>query len=586
MKSLCVFLFMLFGLYPPLPAQTNYYIRVDGGTRYSAANPTGQCDGKTNAAYPGSGVNQHCAWNDVGYLAYDGSYATTPKYAIAGGDVVHVGPGKFRCGYRGPNPNDHDGMALAGNPYAACFPSLPAGTAANPTQIIGAGQGQTQIYGGYAAGAIFELHGGYYAISGLELTDHSQCTRVGIATCSSGYPLDDYASNGITTDTSVLGLTLTDMNIHGFTSRGIIGPIGGPVMVSNVRVAFNGSAGWDFDDGHGTQSVNGTVKAVGLVVEGNGCNEEYPIVHQAFPAASCFDQDHAGYGDGVGTPGTPLNFSCDQCTFRYNTQDGADLLHVTGSVISITNSTSYGNMGQQWKFGAMKSVDFENNTTVHNCKRLSAPMPGRIDTFPGLGLFCRAAGDGIAFLVMDGGSYTFRHNSYVGYGATSYDIGCNVQPCTQANIVYEDNINLGYPSPLDGQLPGVFYWPNDPTKPGGFAVASPILTADHNIYYRMRSTPTDGVSVDPQFVGEPVWTGQEASLDNFNFTLSPSSPAIAMGAGASISPISVTPPVVTPPVTSPPPVTQPPVTTPPPATHTVTMMITVDGKPVTLTGSY
>src|SRR5882757_9168699 len=52
------------------PTHTNYYVRSDGGTRFSTNVPTGQCNGKFNASYAstgGSGVNQNCAWNDVRY---------------------------------------------------------------------------------------------------------------------------------------------------------------------------------------------------------------------------------------------------------------------------------------------------------------------------------------------------------------------------------------------------------------------------------------------------------------------------------------------------------------------------------------
>ncbi len=57
----------------PLSA-TTWYVRPDGGTRYSANVAKGQCDGKGDAAYPGSGVNKHCAFKDVRYLWADGSY--------------------------------------------------------------------------------------------------------------------------------------------------------------------------------------------------------------------------------------------------------------------------------------------------------------------------------------------------------------------------------------------------------------------------------------------------------------------------------------------------------------------------------
>jgi len=48
-----------------LPARAaTWYIRPDGGTRYSSQQKSGQCDGQTDAAYPGEGKNQHCAFND------------------------------------------------------------------------------------------------------------------------------------------------------------------------------------------------------------------------------------------------------------------------------------------------------------------------------------------------------------------------------------------------------------------------------------------------------------------------------------------------------------------------------------------
>jgi hypothetical protein len=320
-------------------------------------------------------------------------------------------------------------------------------------------------------------------------------------------------------------VTLRDLDIHGLVSRGIIGPIGGDVTVERVRIAFNGMAGWDFDDGSGTKnSPNAAVKASYLTIEWNGCNEEYPIKHE-IPAFSCFDQDHGGYGDGIGTPDTPLNFSCDHCTIRYNTQDGFDLLHTSGSLISITNSSSYGNMGQQWKMGAMRQVLFRNNLTVHNCKRMSAPIKGAPDNYNRyLSLFCRAGGDGIAFNVTDGGSYILQNNSFVGYGSTSYDIECS-GGCSTATIVYQNNLNVGVKSPIDGRLPGVFYTSEVPH--GVFK------SVDHNIYYNMRTCPAGRMErcVDPKIANLPEWKG-EGSLDGVDFHLTSGSPA--RGAGAAI----------------------------------------------------
>ncbi|MBN9614232.1 MAG: hypothetical protein BGO25_05790 [Acidobacteriales bacterium 59-55] len=509
-----------------LPAHaTNWYIRADGGDLT-------QCSGQVDAAYSASIINKQCALNDYRLLAYPGKggYATAGKWIVQGGDTIYIGAGQFRVGYNGPNSTDHNGLSSAGNPFGSAMPAIPSGTAAQPTRIIGAGVALSQIYGGYGAGNVINLAGSSFVeISGLELTDHAQCTRVGggyvapVVGCSSSYPLDDYASNGITTNASTHDIKLSDLNIHGFTSRGIIGPIGGLVTVDHVRIAFNGGAGWDFDDGHGTKSTDDAlVTASYLTIEGSGCNEEYPIVHAGFPAASCFDQSSGGYGDAIGTPNTPLNVTCDHCIFRYNTQDGADLLHSFDSTIRITNSESYGNMGQQWKLGAMHLVDFEFNRTVHNCSRMSAPIAGNSTFNKYLSNFCRAAGDGFGIGTKDGGTYIYRNNSFAGYGATTYDINCSG---SEANIVFQNNLHIGYKSPADGQYPGVFYYgPNCP--------ANPFKARDHNIYYRMRTLP-EGSGDDPHIAVEPVWT-DETSLDAIDFHLTTAS-TNALGQGVADS---------------------------------------------------
>lgn len=506
-------------------AQTNYYVRTDGGTRRSVHKPSGQCDGTANVAYSAAVKNHKCAWGKLSYVAFDGSYLYNAFWGIKGGDIVHIGPGAFPVGLNSPDQSKYDGTSAAGNPFAAALPDVPGGTADHPTTFIGAGVDKTQVYGTYAAGAIFGINSPYVTIQDMELTDHEQCARGGSSgvNCSTNTTLSNFAANGIVTNTKAHDVTLKNLNIHGFTSDGIRGAIGGLFTVDHVRIGFNGGAGWDFDDGAGTQSINNaTVNASYLTIEGNGCNEEYPIVHPGFPALNCSGQDNAGYGDGVGTPGTPLNFTCDHCLFRYNTQDGLDLLHVSGSTIKVTNSTSYGNMGQQWKLGAMKSVLFENNTWVHNCTRMRAPIAGNSTYFksPGFGPFCRAGGDGFGLLVMDGGSYVIRNNSYAGYGSTTYDIECATFPaksCTEANIVFENNLHVGYKNTGDGKLPGVFYTDQTQGMP-----ANPFAKIDHNIFFNMRTCPSGGVCTDPHIAGEPVWKN-ESSLDGIDFHLTTAS---------------------------------------------------------------
>jgi hypothetical protein len=73
---------------------TTWYIRTDGGTRYSANVTTGQCDGKADSAYPGTGTNQHCAFNDFRYLWDDNSGAVgSGAWVIAGGDTLTAASG-------------------------------------------------------------------------------------------------------------------------------------------------------------------------------------------------------------------------------------------------------------------------------------------------------------------------------------------------------------------------------------------------------------------------------------------------------------------------------------------------------------
>ena len=498
---------------------SSWFVRQDGGDRK-------QCTGRADAPYRGRGSKQACALKNPYYL-FTSDDPGDNHWIIAGGDTVIIRGGPYRMGYKGPNPNDGWG-SCSGDPYKCYMPSVPSGTAEHPTRLLGENYAncdkKTQLFGGYALNAIIVLSGSKHVdVECLELTDHSQCTRAGAGYpasegCSSSFPLSDYASVGIATDAKSADITLRNLDIHGLVSRGILGPIGGVFTVDHVRLAFNGMGGWDFDDGNGTRSsLDAAVRASMLTVEWNGCNEEYPIIHSK-PAFSCFDQDSGGYGDGIGTPDTPLNFTCDRCVFRYNTQDGFDLLHTSGSLISIRNSTSYGNMGQQWKMGAMKGVVFQNNVTVNNCSRMSAPIAGAPEGYHRyLSLFCRAAGDGIAFRITDSGTYLFQNNSFAGYGTTSYDISCWIS-CKKATITYQNNLNIGYKSPANGEPAAIFYLADIP--------GNPFITQDHNIYYHMRTCPSGATQhcVDPKIAKMPVWNG-EASLDDIDFHLTASSPA-------------------------------------------------------------
>jgi hypothetical protein len=521
-----------------LPAAgTTWFVRPDGGTRYSSKAPKGQCDGAADKAYPGHGTNQHCAFNDVRYLWTDGTYTTTatqasfPSYGWIGngGDTYIIRGGPWRVGQNGPNAKD--GFGLAGNPYDAGAPAPLSGTPEHHTRILGenyancSASNKTQLFGGYGVGAVLNLSAAYVDVQCLDLTRHSDCIRMGVpadpSNCRTGFPLDDYATNGIVTDTHTHDVLLQDLWIHGFTSRGIIGPIGGLVTARRVIIAYNGGAGWDFDDGKSTPMIHAVLNLDHVTVEWNGCNQMYP----GTGAVSCYGQSSGGYGDGVGTPDhTCITAHVDHSIFRYNTQDGFDFLHNDSGncSLSIENSTAYGNNGAQFKWGSHdQPVIFNNNTVVGNCRRLSAPMDHQPTSYNrNLGDFCRAE-DAIAFDMKNGATVTFTNNSIVSYSPTTIDIGCDGSNCSSATLIFRNNIVLGYDNRTtykDGGQPG---------GPGGFYFAHPIghILRSDNIFFGLRNLKcvTSEKCTDPHFVREPRFS-REQDLDHFDFRLSSRSP--------------------------------------------------------------
>jgi hypothetical protein len=556
------FLLAVFAL--PLSA-TTWFVRADGGTRYSARVPTGKCDGKADKAYPGSGTNQHCAFNDVRYLWMDGTYGNS-AWVIAGGDTVVIrgcaalptqqnrDAPHCRIGWDKGTGNDAQNFWCAGvNAFWGCsMPPPPSGTASQHTRILGAcaygtyscnpantypytANNLTQLFGGFNVGAVMHLDGSRYVdVEGLEITSHNgRCTRVGYpqypSTCSSSAPVSDYANWGVIVSNTSSNITLQDLYIHGFTNLGIGGAIGGPFTLTRVSIDFNAFAGWNFDDGHSTPDAPGSSLTQSYVtMVGNGCLEEYPIVHTQFPALSCWDSNSGGFGDTWSGQDTKLDsFICDHCVMAYNTKDGFIGPHTVIAYLKVTNSESYGNMGQQWKWGTSpgSTTIFENNLTVGDCRRMAEPLPG---SAPGynryLSGFCRAAGDVISFYAAPNSTVLFANNTVVAYSATVFDLGC--QPagaCGSTPFKFTNNIFLGYY--LKGaEPPGLFYTEDRSVK----------VVSSHDIEFGNRSGTGchgDVICSDPRLVNEPQQQGwaNQSFLDNFNFHPAGGSPAVGRG---------------------------------------------------------
>ena len=585
-----------------------WYVRADGAPHYSpnianlpwrGLDPKHTCDGTHDSAWPAVGTvnalgnisdgqNQPCALSDYRWLYDDqGSYGQL-KWIIAGGDTVILDNTKaWRVGWDGDGSNYTSEpwcWGWNGGPFGCFNPPIPAGTAQQHTRILGRNWANcsvgtqpdktkmSELFGGHGVGTTLNLAGAQFVdVQCVNITRHSQCIAHGDDPnqkgCQRSYPLDDYDGSGIWTGTGTHDVLLQDIWDHGHTDRGIIGPIGGLVTATRVDIDTNGMAGWDFDDGNSTPSVNGVLKMNYSTVEFSGCNQEYPAVH-AIPVLSCFGQSNGGYGDGIGTPsGNGMDVYVDNSIFRYNTQDGPDFVHIdTGQhTFKFTNNQSYGNGGAQLKFGAFASVEVTNNVLIANCLRMSADMPGVPSGYNShLGDFCRAY-NGVGFGIHNGAQVTFANNTLVGYAPTLFDPACTDATCESTVFTFSHNIVRGYDDPQTygiggkGGGPGLFcgYQCDNTSVPLG------TFNRDHNLYYgtsndhqanqatgyATHETYTNELSIDPKFVGEPARFTAEADLDNYNTTLASDSPANGLGASIPYTPTSISPVTPVAPVT-------------------------------------
>lgn len=397
-----------------------HYVRSDGGT------PT-QCTGLADAAYPGSGSAIACAYNDTRYLMTTGAFTNQSPGSVSastgwtydmsgttGGDAIKIrdciqystvspfpatpgSSGACTFGQQGPGTSDW-GISLAGDANNSGLLPPPNGWPAQHTTVMGYNAGScsakdankrlTQaalIYGTYAVGEVVKLEGSSYVDVGcLRLSDQSSCGRSAQSFTCSTTPgsLSNFAGSGIGWSNASTNDTLTDVQVDGMASLGMGGPTGTGVVMTDLLILGNAGAGWNADHGDGTTGT-GTLLVQNYQIIGNGCAEEYPIVH-ALPYQDCTDDNIGGYGDGFGTstvpssPGWVAHF--DNGIVAYNTQDGLDGLHMGGSgtTLTITRTLAYGNAGNQDKIGNNGALI--NNIINGNC----LAMGGAIAGFPAI----------------------------------------------------------------------------------------------------------------------------------------------------------------------------------------------------------
>jgi hypothetical protein len=576
-----------------------WFVRSDGGTRFSANVPTGQCNGKFDASYAstgGTGTNQNCAFNDFRFLWDDKSGVVgAGAWVIAGGDTVVVRNGPWRIGWDGPTGPSSGNWCFGVGNQTCKPPTIPVGTAGAHTRILGAcafgtytctpvdyphypyaGNNLTQIFCGFGLTyGCFNLAATQYVdVEGIELTTHNavtsgnpgfpgNCTLGGApafpTSCANNQPLDDYAQNGFVTDNTTANLLLQDVYIHGFNASGLWGPIGGPVTMTRVFAGFNGFAGWNFTDQTNTPNAVGSqIIASNVTMNGNGCYEQYPIVNPLWPARACYDDGSGGFGDAWSGQDTTLDvFTLDHGVMLYNTKDAFIGPHAQVGTLTVTNTVSIGNMGAQMKYGTKIGATtlFQNNLFVMDCGRQSEALPNAVQNFSqstGLGGsyltdFCRAAGDGWAFMTRASSTAHYNGNTIIGANATMMDMACGfVDPggfhpetnCGTSPLIWTGNNFLGYTPPFVGAAPGLWFF--DPTAGGSL-----VLTSSFNNEFGIRNGDTCGgniTCVDPKLVSQPSQTWvNEAALDAFNAfagtgnSFYPSSISPLLGAGTTIT---------------------------------------------------
>jgi hypothetical protein len=453
---------------------TTYYVRPDGG------NAT-QCTGLADAAYPGSGEGQACAWIHPFMALPPGG---TPR--IAGGDRLIIADGDYRMGLGAPGAESCEPTG----PWGCLAPAIPSGPdAQHPTRIVGAAYRdgcatRPELWGTERAEYVLSLRGSdNVRLECLEITDRAGCVAFhsgGMACQREVAPFGDWAEDGLVAADSE-SVTLRNLDIHGLSQDGIHAGRLRDWLLEDVRIANNGMAGWDgdipdADDDQGTMTLRR------VTIEWNGCVETYPDRQPA----GCWAQEAGGYGDGLGTGDTGGDWIIEDSVISHNTSDGLDLLyHRLGGTIRIERVIAQGNAGNQIK--TQGNATIVNSVVVGNCAFFTGkPFTHLVDA-------CRAGGNALSIFV-DGGQQTTVVNNTVYSEGDCVMIGGG--DCSgRAAITSSNNILVAgtdYLQPFENSC--LFFT----------ECAQIAFSEDHDLAWNIKDgfcpTGNDNVCADPMFV--------------------------------------------------------------------------------------
>ena len=559
-----------FNVVAPTPTLQTWYVRPNGGTPFVNATqtPNGQCDGLHDADYPGNGVNQPCAVSNLRDLWADRVSPNHDTWMIGPGDTVIVrqNPNGYNLGLDALSPA-YGGAGQpqpinCGNPD--CYmPSIPSGTADHHTRILGENYGschadsaKTKLLVTWASKVGLNVRDSQFVdVSCLEVTQVQPCAYSAAYTnnCPGN---SNYGLGGITESALTSNVTFNDLFIHGLAAEAINGATGAGVVYNYLHIRGVPFAGFDMDDdphNYSNISVAGGLTLTNSLTEFVGCVEEHPQVHN-YPYIECRDQQTGGYGDGFGTGSTTGSWIFDHDIWRYNFQDGLDLLHSGLQTLIVTNSQSYGNDGNQFKLGSAQNVVFQNNFALANCQRIALLFGDEPASaiVPGVNL-CRGDGGNVIMTFAAYGNYTVQNNTLVGYGDVSLAYGCDAgsDNCSTANTTLQNNSILGYSDSFNGYNAGAnsamlcaaSATDCDNTL-SSFPPNQGWATRNNNQFFGARKCPINLTANEtcntqnPLFLNEPANPlSDETLFDNFTGHISSSSPLI--GAGIAIPDILV-----------------------------------------------
>ena len=383
-------------------AATIHYVRTDGGNAI-------QCTGKADAAYPGKGTAQACAWKSLHY-----ALPIDAPARIAGGDTVLIARGNYMIGWGAPGAAG--GRCYSGGHYDCYLPPIPSGSSAvAKTRILGQGHDTgckvaPKLWGTERVNQVLNLEGSSNVEVGcLEITDRSDCVEFHsnlAARCQRDVaPYGDWASVGLAASDS-RNVWLHDLNIHGLANTGVHAGRLRDWTVERVAINANGWVGWNGDLG-GDSANAGAIILRHVEIAWNGCGQHW----QTGVPWACWAQEGGGYGDGLGTGRTGGHWLIEDSRIHHNTSDGLDLLYLDGGAdtsVVVRRVYAVGNAGNQIK--TQGTAIIENSVVVGHC----AYFNGRYDMTSSDQ--CRAQGNALSIGLAPGQTVTVRHNTITGEG--------------------------------------------------------------------------------------------------------------------------------------------------------------------------